>query len=171
MENTRRKSLSGARFLSFELESEVYCIDILKAKELMGWTEVTPLPRTPPHIRGIINLRGQVIPIVDLRVKFGLNVRENTKRTSIIVIDSEFEGSSLLLGVVVDAVREVVNIPEEKILKIPYINARIKAEYIRGIADSADGMLIILDVEHALNDDDFAVLRNIEKDAEIAKPI
>ncbi|HCM26460.1 MAG TPA: chemotaxis protein CheW [Treponema sp.] len=161
METIRRKSLSGARFLSFELENEVYCMDILKAKELMGWTEATPLPQTPPHIRGIINLRGQVIPIVDLRIKFGLNVRENTKRTSIIVIDSEFEGTPLLIGVVVDAVREVVNIPDEKILKIPYINARIKAEYIRGIANSAEGMLIILDVEYALNDDDFVILKKI----------
>lgn len=163
MEINRRKALSGARFLSFELDGEVYCMDILKAKELMGMVEITPLPQTPPYVRGVINLRGRVIPVVDLRVKFGLKVKEDNKSTSIIVADVEFQGTPLLIGVVVDAVREVVNIPDDKISSIPYINAKVKAEYIRGIANRSEEMLIILDVIHVLNDDDYVLLKTVEE--------
>ncbi|MFA6857549.1 MAG: chemotaxis protein CheW [Treponema sp.] len=160
MEMTKRKLLNGARFLSFTLDSENYCIDILKVKELMGMTSVTPLPRTPAFIRGVINLRGQIIPIIDLRLKFGLPFRDYTKRTCIIVVEVAYEEEKVLMGIVVDAIQDVVSIPEEKVTKIPYINARIKSEYIRGVADTPEGMKIILDVLKVLSEKELEVVKN-----------
>lgn len=160
MEMTKRKLLNGARFLSFTVDSENYCIDILKVKELMGMTTITPLPRTPQFIRGVINLRGQIIPIIDLRLKFGLSFQEYTKRTCIIVVEVSYDGENILMGLVVDAIQEVVSIPEDKMSKIPYINAKIRSEYIKGIADTPEGMKIILDVLKVLSDEELAAVKD-----------
>ena len=160
MEMTKRKLLNGARFLSFTVDNENYCIDILKVKELMGMTTITPLPRTPQFIRGVINLRGQIIPIIDLRLKFGLSFQEYTKRTCIIVVEVSYEGENILMGLVVDAIQDVVSIPEEKMSKIPYINAKIRSEYIKGIADTPEGMKIILDVLKVLSDEELAAVKD-----------
>ncbi|MCK9170561.1 MAG: chemotaxis protein CheW [Treponema sp.] len=160
MEMTKRKILNGMRFLSFTVDNENYCMDILRVKELMGMTAITPLPRTPQFIRGVINLRGQIIPIIDLRLKFGLPFQEYTKRTCIIVVEINREEENMLMGLVVDAIQEVVNIPEDKMAKIPYINAKIKSEYIKGIADTPEGMKIVLDVLKVLNDEELAVVKD-----------
>ncbi len=162
MEMTKRKLLIGARFLSFTVAEENYCMEILKVKELMGMTAITPLPRTPAYIRGVINLRGQIIPIIDLRLKFGLEFKEYGKRTSIIVVEVPYLGERMLMGLVVDSIQEVVSIPEDKISSIPYINAKIKAEYIKGVADTPEGMKIVLDVVKVLTDDELAALKTIE---------
>jgi purine-binding chemotaxis protein CheW len=160
MEMTKRKLLNGARFLSFTLDGENYCMDILKVKELMGMTAVTPLPRTPAFIRGVINLRGQIIPVIDLRLKFGLKFRDYTKRTCIIVVEVVYSGENVLMGLVVDSIQDVVSIPDEKLSKIPYINARIKSEYIRGVADTPEGMKIVLDVLKVLSDEELTIVKD-----------
>ena len=160
MEMTKRKLLNGTRFLSFMLDNESYCMDILKVKELMGMAAITPLPRTPQFIRGVINLRGQIIPVVDLRLKFGLAFQEYTKRTCIIVVEVSYSGTNILMGLVVDSIQDVVSIPDEKLSKIPYINARIRSEYIRGVADTPEGMKIVLDVLKVLSDEELAVVRD-----------
>ena len=161
MEISRLKTLAGSRYLDFSLEDESYCMEILKVKELMGMTDITPLPQTPSFIRGVINLRGQIIPIVDLRLKFGLEFLAYQKRTSIIVAELEIDGEQVLMGLVVDSIREVISIPEEKIKVLPYINTRVKAEYVRGVADTPDGMKIVLDVYKILSDEEFVQLKNI----------
>jgi purine-binding chemotaxis protein CheW len=158
MEMARRKLLIGARFLSFTLEAESYCMEILKVRELMGMTEITPLPQTPEYIRGVINLRGQIIPIIDMRLKFGLRPEPYTKRTCIIVVELEFQGETMLMGLVVDSIQEVISIPEDKISRIPFINAKVKAEYIKGVANTAEGIKLILDVLKILSDDELAAL-------------
>jgi purine-binding chemotaxis protein CheW len=160
MEMTKRKLLNGARFLSFTVDGENYCMDILKVKELMGMTAITPLPRTPQFIRGVINLRGRIIPVIDLRLKFGLSFEEYTKRTCIIVVEVAYEGETVLMGLVVDTIQDVVSIPEEKLSKIPYINARIKSEYIRGIADTPEGMKIVLDVLKVLSGEELEEVKH-----------
>jgi len=167
MEMTKRKLLIGARFLSFQLENENYCIEILKVRELMGMSDITPLPQTPPYIRGVINLRGQIIPIIDLRLKFGLPFKAYTKRTSIIVGEIDM-GEKILMGLVVDSIQDVVSVPEEKIAHLPYVNAKIKADYIKGVATTQDGIKIVLDVEKILNDNELSALNEIKKSAETA---
>ena len=160
MEMTRRKLLNGARFLSFTLDNENYCMDILKVKELMGMTAITPLPRTPAFIRGVINLRGQIIPVIDLRLRFGLKFQDYTKRTCIIVVEIAYGGENVFMGLVVDAIQDVVSIPDEKLSKIPYISAHIKSEYIRGVADTPEGMKIVLDVLRILSEEELAAVKD-----------
>lgn len=167
MESNRRKMVIGERYLSFEVEKETYCIDILKVKELLVMTTITPLPRTAEYIKGVINLRGQIIPIIDLRIKFGLKEAANTKHTGIIIVEVTFSGEIMLMGIIVDAIQEVINIPEEKISRIPYINARIKAEYIRGIANTDNGMKIILDVLKILNSEELSTVKEVVPEDEI----
>ena len=163
MEITKRKLMIGARFLNFVLEDESYCLEILKVKELLGMTTITPIPQTPAYIKGVINLRGQIIPIVDLRLKFGMEPKAYHKRTSIIVVEVDFRDELMLMGLIVDVINEVISIPKEAISAIPFINAKIKAEYIKGIATTAEGIKILLDVERVLNDEDFVLLKAIEK--------
>ncbi|HPY52380.1 MAG: chemotaxis protein CheW [Spirochaetota bacterium] len=159
MENTRKKMSVGERYLSFVIDNENYCIDILKVKELLGMTTITPLPKTDNFIKGVINLRGQIIPIIDLRLKFGLEEIPYTKQTGIIIVEVSFSGEGMLMGIIVDRILEVINITEDNISKISYLNARIKAEYIRGIANTEDGIKIILDVLKILNSDELSLMK------------
>ena len=149
----------GERYLSFVIDKENYCIDILTVKELLGMTNITPLPKTESFIKGVINLRGQIIPIIDLRLKFGLDEIEYTKQTGIIIVEVSFTGETMLMGIIVDRILEVINISDDNISKISYINARIKSEYIRGIANTEDGIKIILDVLKILNSDELSLMK------------
>jgi purine-binding chemotaxis protein CheW len=162
MELTKRKTLSGTRFLSFVLNNEEYCIEILKIKEIMGMTLITPIPQTPDFIKGVINLRGQIIPIIDLRLKFQMQFKDYSKRTSIIIVELLYENERTLMGIAVDTIKEVVGIPEEKITKIPYINAKIKTEYIKGVAEVGNSIKIILDISRALTEEDFILIKGLD---------
>ena len=162
MEMSRRKIMSGERFLSFALNSEEYCIEIGKIREIMGMVTISTLPQTPDFIKGVINLRGRIIPIIDLRAKFGMESREYTDRTCIIVVDLPAEKEVILMGVVVDTIQEVVGIPAEKISEVGYVNARIKSDYIKGIAEAEKGIKIILDIAKVLNADEFESVKTIK---------
>ncbi|HBD96450.1 MAG: hypothetical protein A2015_16005 [Spirochaetes bacterium GWF1_31_7] len=163
MEIRKRKLLIGQRFLSFVIENEVYCMEILKVKELLGMTTITQIPQTPEYIKGVLNLRGQIIPIIDLRLKFGMPFKEYTKRTSIIVTEIEYEGDISYMGIVVDSIQEVISIPEENISKATFINAKIKSDFIKGIANTSEGIVIVLDVVKILNEEEFELLKSVEK--------
>ena len=163
MEITKRKTMTGSRYLSFVLNDEEYGIEILKIKEIMGMTEVTAIPQTPPFIRGVINLRGKIIPIIDLRIKFDMEAKDYTDRTCIVVVEIMYDGEVTLMGVVVDSIQEVINIPEEKISEVPYINAKIKSEYIRGIAETGETIKIVLDITKVLTEEEFVMIRDLEK--------
>jgi len=162
---TRRKINTGPRYLNFVLDEESYGIEIIRVKELMGMSTITPIPQTPPFIRGFINLRGQIIPIVDLRLKFALPFKEYSKRTSIIVVEVSFSGELLLMGLVVDAIRDVASVPDERINRIPYINAKVHAEYIIGVANLEGGTMILLDVVKILNNDEFVQVAGVSQEA------
>ena len=161
MEITKRKTMTGSRYLSFVLNKEEYCIEILKIREIMGITEITAIPQTPPFIKGVINLRGRIIPIIDLRLKFDMEERPYTDRTCIIVVEIEYEGETTLMGVVVDSIQEVINIPEDKVTDVPYINAKVKSDYIRGIAETGKTVKIILDITKVLTEEDFVMIRDL----------
>ena len=162
MEITKRKTLTGSRFLSFVLNDEEYCIEILKIKEIMGMTAITPIPQTPEFIKGVINLRGQIIPIIDLRLKFEMPFKDYADRTCIVVVELDYDGQMTLMGIVVDSIQEVINIPEERISEVPYINAKIKSEYIQGIAETGDKIKIILDIMKVLTQEEFVILKDID---------
>jgi purine-binding chemotaxis protein CheW len=162
METVRRKALTGPRYLSFFLNNEEYCIDILKIKEIMGMIPVTPVPQTPDFIKGVINLRGQIIPIIDLRLKFEMEEKIDTRRTCIVVVELPFEGKLVYMGIVVDTIKEVISIPPENISNVPYINAKIKSEYIKGIAEVSDSIKIVLDITKVLTSSEFVMVTELK---------
>jgi len=159
MEQHRRSAAVGQRFLTFEVETEVYAIPILKVKEILGFREITPLPQTAPSVVGVVNLRGTIIPVVDLRIRFGLATRPPTKHTSIVVLDLRLHGEPFLMGVVVDRVHEVQVIPAEKISKLAGLETRVKARYVDGVAETPAGLRILIDVDRVLNEDELAELK------------
>lgn len=161
---SKRKSLTGTRYLTFSLQDEIYCFDILKVKEILGMAKITPIPQTPDFIQGVIDLRGQIIPVIDLRRKFGMEEREYTKRTGVIVTELHFEGEQVYIGLVVDRIIEVVALPQDSIKKSNYLNRKIRSEYIDGIANIKEGIRIVIDPEKILNEDEMAALKDLKED-------
>ena len=138
----------GGKFLTFYLGEEEYGLEILKVQEILGLLPITRVPRIPNFIRGVINLRGKVIPIVDLRLKFAMEVGETTARTCIIVV----QRGAAQTGIVVDRVSEVLTIAEEQIEEAPPFGDEVDTSYILGIGKSGDRVCILLDIDQALAD-------------------
>ena len=144
-------SENEGKYLTFQLAEEGYGIGILKVREIIGMLPVTPVPQTPHFLKGVINLRGQVIPVVDLRLKFGLMEEEYTERTSIIVVEVKGLANNIPIGIVVDTVSEVINITAEEIEPAPAFGAAIKISYILGMAKTDSGVKILLNIDQVLS--------------------
>ena len=137
----------GGKYLSFFLDREEYGIEILRVREIIGLMPITSVPRTPEYLRGVINLRGKVIPIIDLRLKFDMPGVENTEETCIIVVQSGDES----VGAVVDKVSEVLDIPDEDIVDAPSLGADVNTDYILGIGKPDSGVKLLLDIDKVLS--------------------
>lgn len=135
------------KLLTFSLGEEGYGVSILKVKEIIGMLDITPVPRTPDFIKGVINLRGKIIPIMDLRIKFGMDEQTYDERTCIIVVEVDVKGTQKLLGVVVDMVSEVVTIAQEQVEPPPEYGTALDNNFILGIGKIKDRVIIILDIE------------------------
>lgn len=144
----------GGEFLTFFLRGEEYGLEILKVQEIIGIMPVTPVPRTPAHIVGIINLRGKVIPIVDLRLRFGMEPLAHTEETCIIVV----KANGLQVGIVVDKVSEVLDIAGSDVEDAPSFGTQVNTDYILGIGKSEGRIRLLLDIDRVLAGDDFAAL-------------
>ncbi len=145
----------GGKYLTFFLAGEEYGLEILKVHEIIGVIPITPVPRTPECIRGVVNLRGKVIPVIDLRKKFGMDSKEETDETCIIVVQAQ----SREVGVVVDKVSEVLDIKEDDIDPSPSFGSDVKTDYILGIGKSEGRVKLLLDIEKALSSRELAELR------------
>jgi purine-binding chemotaxis protein CheW len=146
------------KYLTFSLAGEEYGIGILKVKEIIGMMPITTVPRTPDFIKGVINLRGKVIPVVDLRLKFGMEKMAYTERTCIIVVEIKGAVSSVLIGIVVDSVSEVLNIKGTDIEDTPAFGTRVNTDYILGMAKMNGGVKILLDIDKVLSQEELSVL-------------
>jgi len=146
------------KYLTFTLANEEYGIGILKIKEIIGMMPITSVPRTPSFVKGVINLRGKVIPVVDLRLKFGMQPMEYTDRTCIIVVEISGQSGSLIIGIVVDSVSEVLNIKEEDIENTPTFGVRVNTDYIMGMAKMGGGVKILLDIDKVLSTQEIVTL-------------
>ena len=143
---------SVQQFLSFILELDEYAVDILSVKEIRGWEPVTQMPNTPDYVKGFINLRGAMVPVIDMRERFNLELREYTKATVVIILNIEPDKSdSEMVGIVVDAVSEVYSIQTEDIQQAPKLAGHIDAEYISGIVEVGEKNIILTDVLSLLN--------------------
>ena len=139
------------KYLTFILDNEDYGIGILKIKELIGMMPITSVPQTPDFVKGVINLRGKVIPVIDLRLKFGMSAKEYDARTCIIVVEvADMKGRSLQVGIVVDSVSEVVNLKGEQIEPPPSFGGSLDTEYILGMAKVDKSVVILLDIDRVL---------------------
>jgi purine-binding chemotaxis protein CheW len=144
------------KYLTFSLAGEEYGIGILKVKEIIGMMSITMVPQTPVYMKGVINLRGKVIPVVDLRIKFGMDPIEYNERTCIIVVEISGEGRTVHMGIVVDSVSEVLNIKAADIEETPNFGTQLNTEYILGMAKSAGGIKILLDIDRVLSAEEIA---------------
>jgi purine-binding chemotaxis protein CheW len=146
------------QYLTFMLGSEVFAIGILTIKEIIEYGQLTEVPRMPASIRGVINLRGSVVPVIDLAARFGKPPGNVTRRTCIVIIEIEHEDVRQVVGVMVDAVNEVLDISADEIEPPPSFGARIRADFIRGMGKVDGKFVIILDVDHVLSLDEMAEL-------------
>jgi purine-binding chemotaxis protein CheW len=144
----------GGKYLTFSLAGEEYGLVILKVKEIIGIMPITVVPQTPPYIRGVINLRGKVIPVIDLRLKFSIAAAEYTERTCIIVVEISAAGRMILMGILVDSVSEVLNIKAADIEEAPSFGTRLNTEYILGMAKAGGGIKILLDIDKILSSEE-----------------
>jgi len=142
------------QFLTFIMSTEEYGVDILRVQEIRGWDSVTPIPNCPPYIKGVINLRGTIVPIVDLRERFGLETVEYGPTTVVIVLKVIGETSERIMGIVVDAVSDVYNIKSEDMKPAPDFGSVVSIEFVSGLATIDEKMLIILDIDKMLNSND-----------------
>lgn len=147
MENGQHsESASTRKFLTFCLGTEEYGIEILKVREIIGMMPITPVPRTPEYIRGVVNLRGKVIPVVDLRLKFGMPAVAQTEETCVIVV----QAGGVEMGTIVDKVSEVTDIASDNIEDTPFFGSDVHTEYILGLGKSAGRVTLLLDIDRAL---------------------
>jgi len=159
-EGNRAGGVSGkeGKYLTFSLAGEEYGVGILKIREIIGLMTITTMPKTPDYVKGVINLRGKVIPVIDLRLKFGMEVMEYNDRTCIVVVETRGAGKTINMGIVVDSVSEVLNIKGSEIEETPSFGAKLDTDYILGMAKSSNGVKILLDIDRVLTDDDMSAL-------------
>jgi len=149
------------KYLTFSLADEEYGIGILKVKEIIGMMPITSVPRTPQFVKGVINLRGKVIPIVDLRAKFGMESIPYTERTCIIVVEIDSNDATVLIGIVVDAVSEVLNIHGDDIEDTPAFGTHLDTQYIMGMAKMEGGVKILLNIDQVLSSKEIQNLQSV----------
>jgi purine-binding chemotaxis protein CheW len=147
------------KYLTFSLSEEEYGIGILKVREIIGMMKITPVPQTPWYVKGVINLRGRVIPVIDLRLRFGMDAGEYTDRTCIVVVDIGAGSGKLHIGTVVDS--EVINIKGSDIEDTPGFGTALSTDYILGMAKAAEGVKILLDIDRVLNRDELLALEDV----------
>ena len=154
-EQTMQVEVGTDQYLTFMLAGEEYGVDILRVQEIKGWDDVTPIPNTPNYVLGVINLRGTVVPIIDLRKRFDLESIEFGATTVVIVVkiqdDGAENGGERTMGIVVDAVSEVYNIAKHQMRPAPDFGSAISTDSVKGLATMDDKMVILLDIDHLIN--------------------
>jgi len=168
MTTATKEAVEQEQYLTFLLAGEEYAIGILKVKEIIEYDTVTTVPKTPRWVRGVINLRGAVVPVVDLGLKFGLEERPVTKTTCIVIVEGQLEGQSTLMGVMADAVSQVMDIAAGDVQEVPTFGTRIKVDYLQGMAQLGKKFVLLLDIDKVLSADEVQDLRAATTNAEEA---
>jgi purine-binding chemotaxis protein CheW len=151
--STEPKTASSGQYLTFLLAGEEYGLDILKVQEIRGWLPVTRIPHTPPHVQGVLNLRGTIVPIIDLRQRFDMAKAEYTHTTVVIVMSVADKTGKRVIGVVVDGVSDVLNITSDTIKPAPNFSTAVRTEFVNGLGAIGNRMVILLDSDKLLTED------------------
>lgn len=152
----KENSFDHTQYLTFHLAGEEYAVGILQIREIITYGTLTKVPHTPPSIRGVINLRGNVVPVVDLGLKFGLTANPVTDRTCIVIVEANINETRTVMGVIADSVSQVIGISESDILPAPTFGTRVRIDFLRGMGKSGDKFVLILDIDKVLGADDLA---------------
>jgi len=155
----------AGKYLTFKLGAEEFGLEILKVQEIIGMMKVTKVPRAPHFIRGVINLRGKVIPVVDLRTKFGMAGKEDTERTCIIVVQVTHPGGNVTMGTIVDDVSEVLDVQTEQIEPTPSFGSSVDTDFILGMGKIGPKVIMLLDIDRVLSGAQVASIENLAEDA------
>ena len=158
---TAKTEERAGKYLVFHLGREEFGIRVLKVREIMGIQDITAVPQTPAYVKGVINLRGKVIPVVDLRLKFGLPEIEYTQRTCIIVVQVEADAHGMLMGIVVDGVAEVLNLAPADIEDTPDFGQGVETTYLLGMAKIKGKVKILLDIDQVLTSQELQGIENV----------
>jgi purine-binding chemotaxis protein CheW len=147
------------QYLSFELDDEVFALDISKVREVLEYTTVTKVPQTPDFMKGVINLRGNVVPVIDMRLKFGMSGTEKTVNTCVIIVEVSLDGESTVLGAMADSVQEVFELESDQIEPAPKIGTRLNTDFIKGMGKRDSEFVIILDIDKVFTSDELGMVR------------
>ena len=156
-----REHITGGKFLSFQLFGEEYAVEVLKVREIIGIIDITPVPQTPQFVKGVINLRGKVIPVIDLRLRFGLPETSYTEETCIIVV----EVRGVLMGVVIDTVLEVLDIKSDDIDPAPSFGVKVRTDYIYGMCKTGKKAKILLEIDKVLSSEEMGMVESLQGSA------
>ena len=157
--------METTQYLTFKLEDEVFALDIGKVREVLDFTSITKVPRTPEFMRGVINLRGSVVPVVDLRLKFGMTKTEKTVNTCIIIVEVTVDEETTVLGALADSVQEVLDLEPGSIEPAPKIGTRLNTEFIKGMGKRDNRFIIILDIDKIFSTDELALVQATQDQA------
>jgi purine-binding chemotaxis protein CheW len=155
-------AVEAGQYLTFRLENETFAIDISKVREVMDYTAVTKIPQTPDFMLGVINLRGNVVPVVDMRLKFGMTSTKTTVNTCIIIVEIGMEGENTVLGALADSVQEVLDLDPGQIEPPPRIGTRLKTQFIKGMGHNGNQFVIILDIDKVFSVEEIAIAQQVE---------
>lgn len=153
-----------SQYLTFKLDDEVFALDISQVREVLDFTSVTKVPQTPDYMLGVINLRGSVAPVVDMRLKFGMAGSEVTVNTCIIIVEIELDGETTVLGALADSVEEVMELDPDQIEPPPRIGMRLKTRFIKGMGKRDDEFIIILDIDKVFSSEELAAAQEMTEE-------
>jgi len=157
------------QYLTFRLGEEVFATDVAKVREVLDFTNITKIPRTPDFMSGVINLRGNVVPVVDLRLCFEMSKTEKTVNTCIVVVEMLVDGESNVIGALADSVEEVIDLEPEHIQPPPRIGTKIRTDFIKGMGKRDAQLIMILDIDRVFSVEDLSVLRSVESNKPAAE--
>jgi purine-binding chemotaxis protein CheW len=148
------------QYLTFTLEDEVFATDIAQVREVLEYSQVTKIPRTPEYMRGVINLRGHVVPVLDLKLRFGMNITESTVNTCVIIVEIRIGDEPTIIGALADSVQEVIDMDPSTIQPAPKIGTKLNTDFIKGMGKRDEKFVIILDIERIFSTDELAAVQS-----------
>ncbi|MBF0406312.1 MAG: chemotaxis protein CheW [Candidatus Riflebacteria bacterium] len=153
------------QYLTFKLGDEIFGVDVAQVREILDFTTVTKVPQTPEFMRGVINLRGSVVPVVDMRLKFGMNKTEKSVNTCIVVVEVALETETLIIGALADSVQEVIELEPNQIEPPPKIGNRLKVEFLKGMGKRDEAFIMILDIDRVFSASEIAAVQGAQQES------
>ena len=158
----------ACQFLTFKLSDEIFGVDISKVREVLDFTTVTKVPQTPEFMRGVINLRGSVVPVVDLRLKFGMTKTEKSVNTCIIIVEVNVDQETTILGCLADSVQEVMDLEPNQIEPAPKIGTRLRTDFIKGMGKRKENFVILLEIDKVFSGEELSQVQAAQEENAVA---